>query len=50
MNIFDLPKLPLPEEMTTVLAENGSVCIERIISTGQTSDWYDQVETIKKVL
>ena len=45
MNIFDLPALPLPEELTTVLAENGNVRIERIISTGQTSDWYDQAET-----
>jgi len=45
MNIFDLPELPLPEELTTVLAENASVRIERIVSTGQKSDWYDQVET-----
>ena len=45
MNIFDLPELPLSEELTTVLAENNNVRIERIISTGQTSDWYDQAET-----
>ena len=45
MNIFDLPPLLLSEELTTVLAENGNVRIERIISTGQTSDWYDQTET-----
>jgi len=45
MNIFNLPPLPLPEELTTVLAENGNVRIVRIISTGQTSDWYDQAET-----
>jgi cupin 2 domain-containing protein len=45
MNIFNLPELPLPEELTTVLAENGNVRIERIISTGQASDWYDQAET-----
>ena len=44
MNLFDLPKLPLPEELITILAENGSVHIERIISTGQVSDWYDQSE------
>jgi len=37
MNIFNLPPLPLPEELTTILAENGSVRIERIISTGQVS-------------
>jgi cupin 2 domain-containing protein len=45
MNIFDLPQLPLTAEMTDVLSENGTVRIERIISTGQTSDWYDQDET-----
>ena len=45
MNIFDLPELPLPEELTTILAENDNVRIERIISTGQTSGWYDQDET-----
>ena len=45
MNIFDLPPLPLPEEWTTVLAQNGNIRIERIISTGQISDWYDQTET-----
>ena len=44
-NIFDLPPLPLPEELTTVLAESGNVRIERIISTGQVSDWFDQDET-----
>jgi cupin 2 domain-containing protein len=43
-NIFDLPKLPLPEELTTVLAENSNARIVRIISTGQISDWYDQSE------
>jgi len=45
MNIFDLPPLPLPEELTTIIAESGSVRIERIISTGQVSDWYNQAET-----
>ena len=45
MNIFNLPPLPLPDELTTVLAENGSVRIERIVGTGQISDWYDQTET-----
>ena len=45
MNLFALPPLPLQEELTTVLAENGGVRIERIISTGQVSDWYDQDET-----
>jgi len=45
MNIFDLPPLPLPDELTTKLNDSDSTRIERIISTGQTSDWYDQVET-----
>ena len=45
MNIFNLPPLPLPEELTTILAESGNVRIERVISAGQTSDWYDQAET-----
>ena len=44
MNIFDLPNLPLQEELTTILAKGQNVRIERIISTGQTSDWYDQDE------
>ena len=45
MNIFNLPELPLSEELTTVLAEGDSVRIMQIISTGQTTDWYDQDET-----
>jgi len=46
MNIFDLPDLPLPNELTTVLVSNGDkVRVERIVSTGQVSDWYDQPET-----
>ena len=45
MNVFDLPSLPLPEELTTVLAQSPSIRIERIVSTGQVSDWYDQPET-----
>ena len=45
INIFDLPDIHLPEELTTILAESGSIRIERIISTGQVSDWYDQAET-----
>lgn len=44
MNIFDLPSLPLNDELTTILQENNKIRIERIISTGQTSGWYDQDE------
>lgn len=42
----NLPTL-LPEELTTVLAENSHVRIERIVSTGHVSPegfWYDQDE------
>ena len=45
MNLFELPELPLLEELTTVLDENNNVRIERIVSTGQVSGWYDQAET-----
>jgi len=44
MNIFNLPGIPLTEELTTVLTENKNIRIERIVSTGQVSDWYDQSE------
>ncbi|KNZ41772.1 cupin domain-containing protein [Acetobacterium bakii] len=42
MNLLNLPKLPLSEELTTILVKNKNVIIEQIISTGQVSDWYDQ--------
>ena len=45
MNIYEMPPLPLSEEVTTILTENKNVRIERIISTGQVFDWYDQDET-----
>ena len=45
MNIYDLPQLLLSEELTAILAQSENVRIERIISTGHTSDWYDQSET-----
>ena len=45
MNIFDLSALPLSEELTTILIKNDNIRIERIVSTGQVSDWYDQPET-----
>ena len=44
MNIFDLPDLPLTDELTTTLASAGDARIERIVSTGQTTGWYDQDE------
>ena len=45
MNLFDWPPLPMSGELTTVLAENPTVRIERIVSAGQTTGWYDQRET-----
>ena len=45
MNIFELPQLPQSKEVTTILAENENIRIERIISTGQVSSWYNQNET-----
>ena len=40
-----MPPLPLAEEVTTILTENENIRIERIISTEQVSDWYDQDQT-----
>lgn len=45
MNIYKIPKFPISDEMISILVQNESVRIERIISTGQQSDWYDQEES-----
>ena len=45
MNLFDLPNIPIQEELITQLATKDGFRIERVISKGQTSDWYDQDET-----
>ena len=45
MNLFALPPGPLAEERSEILARGGNVRVERIVSTGQTTDWYDQEET-----
>ena len=44
MNIFEIEKLPEIEEkeIVDILKENEDVKIERIISTGQVSDWMVQ--------
>ena len=44
MNIFEIEKLPgiEEEEIVDILKENRDVKIERIISTGQDSDWMVQ--------
>ena len=44
MNIFEIEKLPdiNEDEIVDILKENENVRIERIISTGQVSDWMIQ--------
>ena len=44
MNLFDLPGLPSQEELATTIHEDDLVRVERIISTGQTTDWLSQTE------
>jgi cupin 2 domain-containing protein len=43
-NLYEMPTLPLSEELITVLLRNEGIRIERIVSIGQTSGWYDQEE------
>jgi len=45
MNIYEMPCLPGDDEVISVLEQNDKVRIERIVSTGQQSDWYDQEES-----
>ena len=45
MNLYDIPLVLSAEELVTVITENKTVRIERIVSTGQTTDWYDQDES-----
>ena len=47
VNLFEyqLPARLLAEEWTDVLAEGPNIRIERIVSAGQVSDWYDQPQT-----
>ncbi|MGV1005009.1 MAG: cupin domain-containing protein [Candidatus Nanopelagicales bacterium] len=45
MNLLgDLPAATTAAEVTHVLAESANCRIERIVSHGQTTDWYDQDE------
>lgn len=44
MNIYDLPSIPVLQELSTTLIDKHSVRIERIISTNHVSGWYDQDE------
>lgn len=41
-NIFTMPTLPLVAESVQCLFEQGKVRVERIVSTGQTTQWLDQ--------
>jgi len=44
MNIFDIPEGKMPQELVEVLLENKNIRIERIVSKGHTTGWYDQAE------
>ena len=44
MNLFDFPKKKFDEEITQILLDSDNIRIEKILSDGQTSDWYDQEE------
>ncbi len=44
INLFELPVSPLPDEVTIILLQEKNVRIERIVSEGHCSDWYDQDE------
>ncbi len=45
MNLFELSNLTFTEELTNILYEQKNIRIERIVSTGQTTDWYNQEES-----
>ncbi len=42
MNVFDVKKIDKTKEIVEILKENENVKIEKIISTGQTTDWMEQ--------
>jgi len=42
MNIYDIPKGGLENELVETLLQNKNVKIERIVSSGHTTDWQDQ--------
>ena len=44
MNIFDIPKESMPQELVEILMQTENIRIERIVSKGHTTDWYDQSE------
>ena len=44
-NIYELPPVPFLAELVTDLHRDAGIRIERIVSTGQTTDWLNQNET-----
>ena len=44
LNFFDFGELPRDEELVEELFQYENIRVERIISTGQSSDYYDQDE------
>ena len=45
MNLFDLPRFPLTEEFVEILSTGENFRVEKIVSSGQTTDWLEQNET-----
>ena len=45
MNLFELPEVPQGQEAAETLFEGGAVRIERIVSRGASTGWYDQSES-----
>ena len=45
MNLHDLPVVPQGQEAAETLLESGAVRIERIVSRGASTGWYDQTES-----
>ena len=43
-NLFENLDMPTERELVSILAQSKEVRIERIVSAGQISDWYDQSE------
>ena len=48
MNIFDLRDLSENEEIIKILAVNENIKIEKIISTGQITDWQVSEKNLNK--
>lgn len=42
MNIFNVKNINKNKEIVEILKENENVKIEKIVSTGQTTDWMEQ--------